>query len=68
MLSLGLGAAPALGGAGADEIALNIGKPAGGRAAPGAAAVVCAGFDDVRVYFLSFGDWVRDESCPVFRD
>jgi thiosulfate/3-mercaptopyruvate sulfurtransferase len=40
----------------------------GGRAALGAAAAVRAGFDDVRVYYLSFGDWVRDESCPVVRD
>ena len=29
---------------------------------------VRAGFDDVRVYYLSFGDWVGDESCPVLRD
>jgi thiosulfate/3-mercaptopyruvate sulfurtransferase len=40
----------------------------GGRAALGAAAAARAGFDDVRVYYLSFGDWVRDESCPVIRD
>jgi thiosulfate/3-mercaptopyruvate sulfurtransferase len=40
----------------------------GGRAALGAAAAVRAGFDDVRVYYLSFGDWVRDESCPVVRE
>ena len=40
----------------------------GGRAALGAAAAVRAGFDDVRVYYLSFGDWVGDESCPVLRD
>ena len=40
----------------------------GGRAALGAAAAVRAGFDDVRVYYRSFGDWVRDESCPVVRD
>ena len=40
----------------------------GGRAALGAAAAARAGFDDVRVYYLSFGDWVRDESCPVVRD
>lgn len=40
----------------------------GGRAALGAAAAVRAGFDDVRVYYLSFADWVRDESCPVVRD
>jgi hypothetical protein len=39
---LGLGAAPALGGAGADKIALNIGKPAenGQHQAPGAAGAV----------------------------
>ncbi len=37
----------------------------GGRAALGAAAAVRAGFDDVRVYYLSFGDWVRDEGCPI---
>ena len=39
----------------------------GGRAALGAAAAVRAGFDDVRVYYLSFADWVRDESCPIVR-
>jgi hypothetical protein len=42
VLSLGLGAAPAFGGAGADKIALNIGKPAEYRQhqAPGAGAGV----------------------------
>ena len=40
----------------------------GGRAALGAAAAVRAGFDDVRVYYLSFGDWARDESCPIVKD
>ena len=40
----------------------------GGRAALAAAAAVRAGFDDVRVYYLSFGDWARDESCPIVRD
>jgi thiosulfate/3-mercaptopyruvate sulfurtransferase len=40
----------------------------GGRAALGAAAAVRAGFNDVRVYYLSFADWVRDESCPIVRD
>jgi len=40
----------------------------GGRAALDAAAAVRAGFDDVRVYYLSFGDWVRDEGCPIVRD
>jgi thiosulfate/3-mercaptopyruvate sulfurtransferase len=39
----------------------------GGRAALGAAAAMRAGFEDVRVYYLSFADWVRDESCPVVR-
>jgi thiosulfate/3-mercaptopyruvate sulfurtransferase len=33
-----------------------------------AAAAVRAGFDDVRVYCLSFADWVRDESCPIVRE
>ncbi len=40
----------------------------GGRAALGAAAAVRAGFADVRVYYLSFADWVRDASCPIVRD
>ena len=40
----------------------------GGRAALGAAAAVRAGSDDVRVYYLSFGDWVRYENCPVVRN
>lgn len=40
----------------------------GGRAAFAAAAAVRAGFDDVRVYYLSFDDWARDESCPIVRD
>ncbi len=40
----------------------------GGRAALAAAAAVRAGFDDVRVYYLSFADWVRDDSCPIVRD
>ena len=40
----------------------------GGRAALAAAAAVRAGFDDVHVYYLSFGDWARDESCPIVRD
>jgi thiosulfate/3-mercaptopyruvate sulfurtransferase len=40
----------------------------GGRAALAAAAAVRAGYDDVRVYYLSFGDWVRDEACPIVRD
>jgi thiosulfate/3-mercaptopyruvate sulfurtransferase len=40
----------------------------GGRAALAAAAAVRAGFDDVRVYYLSFADWARDESCPIVQD
>jgi thiosulfate/3-mercaptopyruvate sulfurtransferase len=39
----------------------------GGRAALAAAAAVRAGYDDVRVYYLSFADWARDESCPIVR-
>jgi thiosulfate/3-mercaptopyruvate sulfurtransferase len=39
----------------------------GGRAALAAAAAVRAGYDDVRVYYLSFADWARDESCPIMR-
>lgn len=39
----------------------------GGRAALGAAAAVRAGYADVRVYYLSFADWVRDDSCPIVR-
>jgi thiosulfate/3-mercaptopyruvate sulfurtransferase len=40
----------------------------GGRAALAAAAALRAGFNDVRVYYLSFADWARDESCPIVRD
>ena len=40
----------------------------GGRAALAAAAAVRAGYDDVRVYYLSLADWARDESCPIVRD
>jgi thiosulfate/3-mercaptopyruvate sulfurtransferase len=40
----------------------------GGRAALAAAAAVRAGFDDVRVYYLSFADWARDETCPIVKD
>ena len=39
----------------------------GGRAALAAAAAQRAGFDEVRVYYLSFADWARDESCPIVR-
>ena len=58
---------PELGGFGpSDHIVTHC--EGGGRAALGAAAAVRAGFDDVRVYYLSFADWVRDESCPIVRD
>jgi thiosulfate/3-mercaptopyruvate sulfurtransferase len=40
----------------------------GGRAALAAAAAVRAGFGDVRVYYLSFADWARDDTCPILRD
>lgn len=40
----------------------------GGRAALAAAAAVRAGYDDVRVYYNSFADWARDESCPIVKD
>lgn len=39
----------------------------GGRAALGAAAALRAGYGDVRVYYLSFGDWAADDSCPLVR-
>ena len=37
----------------------------GGRAALAALAAVRAGFEDVNVYYLSFADWAKDESCPI---
>lgn len=40
----------------------------GGRAALAAAAALRAGFEDVRVYYLSFADWAKDETCPIVRD
>jgi hypothetical protein len=33
-----------------------------------AAAAARAGFDDVRIYYLSFADWARNETCPIVRD
>ena len=39
----------------------------GGRAALAAIAAVRAGFEDVNVYYLSFSDWAKDESCPIER-
>lgn len=40
----------------------------GGRAALAAAAASRAGYDNVRVYYLSFADWAKDESCPIEGD
>ena len=37
----------------------------GGRAALAAVAVVRAGYPDIRVYYSSFSDWAKDESCPI---
>jgi rhodanese-related sulfurtransferase len=37
----------------------------GGRAALAAIAAVRAGFDDFAVYYLSFSDWAKDETCPI---
>ncbi|ATU94958.1 sulfurtransferase [Phyllobacterium zundukense] len=37
----------------------------GGRAALAAVAAVRAGYPGVRVYYLSFADWAKDESCPI---
>jgi len=37
----------------------------GGRAALAAMAAARAGYPDVRVYYLSFADWAKDESCPI---
>lgn len=38
---------------------------AGGRAALAAAAAVRAGYNEVHIYYASFSDWARDQSCPV---
>lgn len=37
----------------------------GGRSAALAAAMIYAGYEDVDNYFGSFGEWSKDESCPV---
>jgi len=39
----------------------------GGRAALAAIAAVRAGLAHVEVYYLSFSDWAKDESCPIER-
>lgn len=41
---------------------------AGGRAALAAVAALRAGHPAICVYYLSFSDWARDESCPVIKD
>lgn len=38
---------------------------AGGRAALAAAAALRAGYTDIHIYYPSFSDWARDQSCPV---
>lgn len=53
------------------DAGLHVGDPVvthcqgGGRAALAALAAVAAGQADVRLYYLSFGDWAADESCSV---
>ncbi len=37
----------------------------GGRSSLAALALIEAGHDSVSNYYLSFGDWAGDESCPV---
>lgn len=39
----------------------------GGRAALAALAAVQAGFTHVDVYYLSFADRAKDESCPIVK-
>jgi thiosulfate/3-mercaptopyruvate sulfurtransferase len=40
----------------------------GGRSSLAALAAAQAGYGPVRNYYLSFGKWSRDASCPVVRD
>ncbi len=40
----------------------------GGRAALAALAAARAGYGPVLNYYLSFGDWAKDSSCPVVKD
>jgi thiosulfate/3-mercaptopyruvate sulfurtransferase len=37
----------------------------GGRASLGALALIHAGYGSVANYYMSFGEWAADESCPV---
>src|SRR5581483_3002974 len=39
----------------------------GGRAALAAIAALRSGHTDVHVYYLSFADWAKDETCPIVR-
>lgn len=55
------------------DAGLHAGQPivthcqGGGRAALAALAALHAGLQDVSVYYLSFGDWARDDSCPIVK-
>jgi thiosulfate/3-mercaptopyruvate sulfurtransferase len=40
----------------------------GGRAALAALAAARAGYGPVLNYYLSFGDWAKDATCPVVKD
>jgi thiosulfate/3-mercaptopyruvate sulfurtransferase len=40
----------------------------GGRAALAALAAARAGYGPVLSYYLSFGDWAKDATCPVVKD
>ncbi len=54
-----------------DQAGLERGRPvithceSGGRASLAALAAQRAGYGPVMNYYLSFGDWAADESCPV---
>ncbi|MBL8879701.1 MAG: hypothetical protein JNG88_11330, partial [Phycisphaerales bacterium] len=37
----------------------------GGRSSLVALALIEAGYEDVANYYLSFGDWAADETCPL---
>jgi hypothetical protein len=67
VLSLGLGAASAFGGAGADKIAFNIGQPAenGNHQAPGAGARVGPPFVEVRDHEIATGSITADATSDL---
>lgn len=54
-----------------DQVGLKRGRPiithceSGGRASLAALAAMRAGYGPVMNYYLSFGDWAADASCPV---